>query len=69
MRGYPIAFIVGGLLALIVGIFVFGIPCSLLAIHLGKAGISHGATTFGTVTSWIGGVDGAEPGVACHDIR
>lgn len=36
------------------GLFVFGIPCGLIAAHLGSEGIKHGMTTFGTVVK-VGG--------------
>ena len=49
-----IGYCVGGMAALLVGNFVFGIPCGLLAIHLGSEGIKRGATTFGTVVK-LGG--------------
>jgi hypothetical protein len=45
---------VWGVMALVVGIFVFGIPCGLLAIRLGSVGATHGAPTFGTVVK-LGG--------------
>ena len=45
---------VGGVIALGVGIFAFGIPCGLLALYLGSEGIKRGATTFGTVVK-LGG--------------
>ncbi len=51
-----IAYCVGGVLALIVGIFMLGIPCGVTAIYLGNQGIKHGATTFGkivNVSGWI----------------
>ena len=45
---------VWGAIALGMGLFVLGIPCGLLAIYLGSAGVKQGATTFGTVVK-VGG--------------
>ncbi|MDZ7292891.1 MAG: hypothetical protein ONB44_24125 [candidate division KSB1 bacterium] len=49
-----IGYCIGGSVALIVGLFVFGIPCGLLAISLGKKGIAHGANVFGAIVK-VGG--------------
>ena len=49
-----ISYCVWGMVALIVGLFIFGIPCGLLATHLGSEGIKHEAVTFGTVVK-VGG--------------
>jgi hypothetical protein len=45
---------VGGVVALVVGFFFFGIICGPLAIYLGSVGIKRGATTFGTVVKYCG---------------
>lgn len=45
-----------GVIALIVGWFILGIPCGLLAAHWGQAAIDHGARGFGAfvrVCGWI----------------
>ena len=43
-----------GVAALVVGLLIFGIPCGLLAAHLGGEGVKHGATTFGAIVK-LGG--------------
>lgn len=50
------AYWIGGIIALVVGWFVLGIPCSLLAIHLGGKAIEHGAKTAGKIVRWSGWV-------------
>lgn len=49
-----ISYCVWGVVALVMGVFIFGIPCGLLAAHLGSEGIKHEAVTFGTVVK-VGG--------------
>jgi hypothetical protein len=49
-----LGYCLGGMAALLVGFFIFGIPCGLLAIRLGNEGIKRGATTFGPVVK-VGG--------------
>jgi hypothetical protein len=49
-----IGYCVGGLVALIVGYFAFGLLMGPLAIHLGNQGIEHGATTFGKMVKVAG---------------
>lgn len=41
-----VSYCLWGVVALIVGLFIFGIPCGLLATHLGKEGVNHGSSTF-----------------------
>jgi hypothetical protein len=43
-----------GVICLIVGLFIFGIPCGFIAAHLGGEGIKNGAGTFGGVVR-VGG--------------
>jgi hypothetical protein len=50
------AYAVGGMICLIIGLFVLGIPLSLLAINLGRKAAERGLSTFGAiiqVAAWI----------------
>lgn len=49
-----LGYCLGGVAALLVGFFICGIPCGLLALRLGNEGIKRGATTFGRVVK-VGG--------------
>ena len=57
--------LLNGVIALIVGLFAFGIFMGLLAVQLGNKGIEHGATTFGKivkVAGWLGDLKAAVSG-------
>jgi hypothetical protein len=51
------AYCVGGVAAVIVGLLILGIPCSLLAIFLGREGYKRGAQTFGKVVVGLGAAE------------
>jgi hypothetical protein len=50
------SYAVGGVICLIAGLFIFGVPCALLAINLGGKAARNGAVGFGNfvrVAAWI----------------
>jgi hypothetical protein len=49
-RGYLVA----GLIALVVGLFVFGIPCGLFAAYAGGRAVNLGAVGLGSLIRWGG---------------
>ena len=57
VNGSASTYWISGAIALMVGLAVFGIPCSLLAIHLGGKAIERGASTAGKLVRWAGWVE------------
>jgi len=52
-----VSYCVWGVVALIVGLFILGIPCGVTAIYLGNQGIKNGATMFGRIVNVSGWVE------------